>query len=50
MSQNTYHTLKDLRIVLLDGTVLDTTDPESCQAFMKVCICVCGGGGAQCQR
>ena len=24
VSQNTYHTLKDLRLMLADGTVLDT--------------------------
>lgn len=36
VSQNTYHTLKDLRIVFIDGTVLDTSDPASCQAFLKV--------------
>ena len=35
VSQNTYHTLKDMRIVLLDGTVLDTADEASCSAFMK---------------
>ncbi|GAX77289.1 hypothetical protein CEUSTIGMA_g4735.t1 [Chlamydomonas eustigma] len=35
VSQNTYHTLKDMRIVLVDGTVLDTADPISCQSFMK---------------
>lgn len=29
VSQNTYHTLKDLRVVFTDGTVLDTADPES---------------------
>uniref|UniRef100_A0A061R4J9 D-lactate dehydrogenase (cytochrome) n=3 Tax=Tetraselmis sp. GSL018 TaxID=582737 RepID=A0A061R4J9_9CHLO len=35
VSQNTYHTLKDARIVFADGTVLDTADPESCAAFRK---------------
>jgi len=35
VSQNTYHTLKDARIVLVDGTVLDTADPESREAFKK---------------
>ena len=29
--QNTYHTLKDIRIVLADGSVLDTADPASRQ-------------------
>lgn len=38
VSQNTYHTLKDMRIVFLDGTVLDTADPKSQEAFLKVCI------------
>ena len=36
VSQNTYHTLKDLRCVLVDGTVLDTADPASCTAFLEV--------------
>lgn len=35
VSQNTYHTLKDLRVVFVDGTVLDTADPASCDAFLK---------------
>lgn len=35
VSQNTYHTLKDMRIVLVDGTVLDTADPKSCDAFLQ---------------
>ncbi|KXZ46746.1 hypothetical protein GPECTOR_41g711 [Gonium pectorale] len=35
VSQNTYHTLKDMRVVFMDGTVLDTADPASCAAFMK---------------
>ena len=44
--QNTYHTLKDLRFVLIDGTVLDTADPASCASFLKVVVvCVWGGGG-----
>src|SRR5699024_6384069 len=30
---NSYHTLADLRVVLTDGTVLDTKDPESVEAF-----------------
>lgn len=33
VSQNTYHTLKDLRVVFTDGTVLDTADPESREQF-----------------
>lgn len=36
VAQNTYHTIKDLRAVFLDGTVLDTADPASCDAFLKV--------------
>ena len=35
VSQNTYHTLKDMRIVLVDGTVLDTADPVSCESFLR---------------
>ena len=35
VSQNTYHTLKDLRVVFVDGTVLDTSSEESRQAFLK---------------
>ncbi len=37
VSQNTYHTLKDMRMVFVDGTVLDTADPASREAFLKVC-------------
>eukprot|EP00798_Chlamydomonas_sp_ICE-L_P010103 gene10103-8002_t len=37
VSQNTYHTLKDMRIVLVDGTVLDTGDASSCESFLKEC-------------
>jgi D-lactate dehydrogenase len=36
VSQNTYHTLKDMRIVFADGTVLDTADSASREAFQKV--------------
>lgn len=32
----TYHTLQDMRVVFLDGTVLDTADPASRDAFLKV--------------
>jgi D-lactate dehydrogenase len=35
VSQNTYHTLKDLRVVLADGTVLDTADTASCASFVR---------------
>ena len=36
VSQNTYHTVQDLRIVFLDGTVLDTKDAASREAFSQV--------------
>lgn len=36
VSQNTYHTLKDMRVVFIDGTVLDTASPASRESFMKV--------------
>lgn len=36
VSQNTYHTLKDMRIVFLDGTVLDTANPKSRESFLQV--------------
>lgn len=36
VSQNTYHTLKDMRVVFADGTVLDTADPASRAAFLEV--------------
>lgn len=35
VSQNTYHTLQDMRIVFIDGTVLDTGDRESCSRFLE---------------
>ena len=35
VKQNTYHTLKDMRIVFVDGTVLDTADAESRASFLK---------------
>ena len=35
VSQNTYHTLKDIRIVLADGTILDTSDQASRDSFLK---------------
>lgn len=34
VSQNTYHTLRDMRIVWNDGSVLDTADPASRAAFL----------------
>lgn len=36
VTQNSYHTVRDLRIVLVDGTVLDTACPESRASFLKV--------------
>lgn len=33
VAQNTYHTMARLRIVLADGTMLDSGDPASCDAF-----------------
>lgn len=35
VKQNTYHTLKDMRIVFVDGTVLDTADKGSRESFMR---------------
>jgi D-lactate dehydrogenase len=34
-AQNSYQTLESMRIVLADGTLLDTADPASCRAFAK---------------
>jgi D-lactate dehydrogenase len=34
-AQNTYHTLEGMRVVLADGTVLDTRDPASRAAFAR---------------
>lgn len=31
--QNSYHTVADMRLIFADGTVLDTGDQSSCQAF-----------------
>jgi D-lactate dehydrogenase len=36
VSQNTYHTLKDLKLVLVDGTLLNTADTLSREAFLRV--------------
>lgn len=36
VSQNTYHTLRDMRIVFADGTMMDTADPDSRAAFLEV--------------
>ncbi|ALG75408.1 4Fe-4S ferredoxin [Azospirillum thiophilum] len=34
-AQNSYRTLESMRLVLADGTVLDTADPASCQDFQR---------------
>lgn len=36
VSQNTYHTLKDMRIVFSDGSLLDTANAASRSAFLQV--------------
>lgn len=41
VSQNTYHTLQDMRVVFADGTLLDTADPESRKHFLEVSRCPC---------
>ena len=35
VAYNTYHTLQRLRVMLVDGTVLDSGDPESVAAFRE---------------
>src|SRR5690606_26542596 len=35
VAQNTYHTMARLRLMLADGTVLDSGDPASVAAFRK---------------
>jgi len=35
VAKNSYHTVKDLRIVFVDGTVLDTSQPESVASFER---------------
>lgn len=35
IAQNSYNTIKDIRIVLQDGTVLDTSDAQSVEDFLK---------------
>ena len=35
VSYNTYHTLERMRVMLTDGTVLDTGDPDSVAAFRQ---------------
>lgn len=50
VSQNTYHTLKDMRVVFVDGTVLDTADPDSCASFLKSHKRLCDGVSALARR
>eukprot|EP00281_Chroomonas_sp_CCMP1168_P023421 CAMPEP_0206227410 /NCGR_PEP_ID=MMETSP0047_2-20121206/8608_1 /ASSEMBLY_ACC=CAM_ASM_000192 /TAXON_ID=195065 /ORGANISM="Chroomonas mesostigmatica_cf, Strain CCMP1168" /LENGTH=1070 /DNA_ID=CAMNT_0053650559 /DNA_START=34 /DNA_END=3246 /DNA_ORIENTATION=+ len=35
VAQNTYHTVQDIRMVLHDGTILDTHDPASWASFQQ---------------
>lgn len=35
VAQNTFHTLRDMRVVLADGTLLDTADPASRASFKR---------------
>lgn len=41
VAQNTYHTMADMRILLADGTVLDTADEQSCREFLQVRLVQC---------
>jgi len=50
VSQNTYHTLADLRAVLVDGTVLDTADPASVAAFERSHATLLAGVAALAKR
>ena len=34
-AENSYKTVADIRVVLSDGTLLDTADPESCKVFIE---------------
>ncbi len=42
-AQNTYHTLLGVRVVLADGTVIDTRDPASRTAFRESRTALAGG-------
>ncbi|BBH53981.1 FAD-binding and (Fe-S)-binding domain-containing protein [Fluviispira sanaruensis] len=35
VKNNSYHTMKSIRIILNDGTLLDTSDPESIKSFKR---------------
>jgi len=37
-AENSYKTLADMRVVLADGTLLDTADAESCRDFRKTVL------------
>ncbi|KAF6262291.1 FAD linked oxidase [Scenedesmus sp. NREL 46B-D3] len=50
VSQNTYHTLKDMRVVFVDGTVLDTADPASRESFLRSHRALCEGVSALARR
>jgi D-lactate dehydrogenase len=50
VAQNSYQTLKSLRVVLADGTILDTGDPANRDAFRKSHGGLLGGLAALAQR
>ncbi|KIY92557.1 Fe-S oxidoreductase [Monoraphidium neglectum] len=50
VSQNTYHTLKDMRVVFADGTVLDTSDAVSRESFLRSHRSLCEGVSALARR
>lgn len=50
VSQNTYHTLKDMRVVFADGTVLDTADEASRASFLRSHRSLCEGVSALARR
>ena len=39
VAMNSYHTVKDLRLVFVDGTVLDTSDAEAWRPLRRLPIC-----------
>lgn len=49
VSQNTYHTLKDMRIVFVDGTVLDTADAKVSLQTLLYSLFSTGRCPARCQ-
>eukprot|EP00879_Flechtneria_rotunda_P005800 GHRR01006103.1.p1 GENE.GHRR01006103.1~~GHRR01006103.1.p1 ORF type:complete len:946 (+),score=315.50 GHRR01006103.1:676-3513(+) len=50
VSQNTYHTLKDMRVVFADGTLLDTSDRTSRENFIRSHRQLCEGVSALARR